>query len=889
MLMSAGQMRWKGMWIMSLEIYTYKNPYTLTAENFWSDVSNCPYFCVSQTTASGLNNVNPVAFPLYRVSTIYRLENALYKNWNSQTMEVIQYADIDNIIHNDLWTSDEQRKTNLYQSFIFNGEEVCESIRTMVELNVACEHINQELLGEDQRYIVELYKKIQRDPKKVKHFTLPETFSLEQIDEAIKAALYDRDLNNKPDVDSLNLDTIVIHGVHQFSPLILRTIEQLSKYKRVVLIFNYQKQYKKVYQTWVDIYQYFETDIQMSQKGEFFPTDSSEIGYEGNVLADCLGALCEGKRPVFPYHDKIKLIEFHSLTEFASYVSHVYKGAISKSTGKAELKLMNEQFYAADSSVNEILKTYYPDQFGERDFLDYPVGRFFLALVSMWDTKENRLVIEDLNQLRECFCCNILSESRNGNLGSIFTKMYSLFIGATSIEEMTKRLDRVERNKRRVKENESIVHNTMSFYAVSTEEVQALRKGLEELNAIAESLLLDFDRTPKNFSLFYNKVKQYLAKRLVEGKNDDEKFRDIIARVLEHLNTIESDDITASFECLRITMPLYLQQEPEDDASARWIVRNFEQIDGDILRSYHDRNKIYHFACISDRDVNASEHNDFPWPLDSHFFTIAQEPIDWKYQVYVESAEEYKNFRRYALIYGLEFNRAKVKLSYISKNGDFDNEPYYLLNLIGVKPIPYYMELPEDPSDEPMHLVAPEEIPAFDRIDCYRFRMCPYRFLLETFGDGNIVYKDSFLQQRCFEAIIEDQAREILVNYSNILHNVFSVVNDVMDRLERFFPFLTEANKADIRRRVCTNLQKEKCKVFPPRTDAQKQMAAFRIQFLMMPSKAEIDKVFGSVTQEDLDQLSVDISSAEFMKSFQKGCQFCAEKDLCCQYYKFKK
>ena len=51
----------------------------------------------------------------------------------------------------------------------------------------------------------------------------------------------------------------------------------------------------------------------------------------------------------------------------------------------------------------------------KQDFLDYPVGRFFLALVSMWDTKENRLVIEDLNQLRECFCCNILSESLSCN------------------------------------------------------------------------------------------------------------------------------------------------------------------------------------------------------------------------------------------------------------------------------------------------------------------------------------------------------------------------------------------------------------------------------------------------------------------------------------------
>lgn len=64
---------------------------------------------------------------------------------------------------------------------------------------------------------------------------------------------------------------------------------------------------------------------------------------------------------------------------------------------------------------------------------------------------------------------------------------------------------------------------------------------------------------------------------------------------------------------------------------------------------------------------------------------MAQNPVDWKYQVYVKCSNEYKNFKRYALIYGLEFNRAKFKLSYVKRDGDREREPYYLLNILGIK------------------------------------------------------------------------------------------------------------------------------------------------------------------------------------------------------------
>lgn len=79
--------------------------------------------------------------------------------------------------------------------------------------------------------------------------------------------------------------------------------------------------------------------------------------------------------------------------------------------------------------------------------------------------------------------------------------------------------------------------------------------------------------------------------------------------------------MSASFECLKSTMSVYLTQEARPEKSAHWIVRNFEQIDGDILRSKLDAagEKCYHFACLSDADLNTVKVPEFPWPLDEVF------------------------------------------------------------------------------------------------------------------------------------------------------------------------------------------------------------------------------------------------------------------------------
>ena len=254
---------------------------------------------------------------------------------------------------------------------------------------------------------------------------------------------------------------------------------------------------------------------------------------------------------------------------------------------------------------------------------------------------------------------------------------------------------------------------------------------------------------------------------MLDSRDLGEEFTDIIRRVLDRLQEVENIDASASFECLKATMSIYLVQETKPGKSANWIVRDFEQIDGDILRSKKKRadgkQTVYHFACLSDEDMDSVKRADFPWPLTDKFFEVAQEPVDWKYQVFVKSRKEYKNFKRYALLFGLEFNRSKFKLSFVKRDGDKERAPYYLLKILGVKTHPFKDTRTGSNNASVSHIecegISQEK---YSEYDYYRYKICKYKFLLETLIEGNTVYKDTFLLVKYLEVLLENYVKEEL-------------------------------------------------------------------------------------------------------------------------------
>lgn len=884
---------------MSIVIYSYHNPYSLKDnQELWDEIVNCPYFCVSQTLVNGLKTLYGKDFQINRVTTVKNLTDAVYRYWTGTACAVKQHADIDNIISmaSARCGLNADEVENIRKSFLFNRNEVFNSIRTMFELRMNPNNIVEKYLTPEQKFIVFIFNEIINSARN-KDFLLKDNFTEQEIEEAIMAALQIVKENSGNASESIGIgefDHIVIHGVHQFSSLMLRTIEEIAKYKKVILLFNYQEQYKNIYQTWIDIYSSFDCKMVDFKENEFHPTDSSTISYEGNMLAQNMGKLLEGRKEDITVQKPYEIIEFDNMTEFAGYVAKIFEEA-ERRDPEYPMSAMSEQIYAADSSANDILKIYFPEQFGERQFLNYPLGHFFIAVANMWDSETNGILISDINDIRECLSAGILAEKTPGRLASIFGKMESLFVGCLSVDEMLSRLKKVKKNKKFISDDKRLEYiSHISYYSVSKSEIKELEQALNDLEELASFFYEDFEKRPNNFKAFYKKLKQYLREEILDERDLGDEFTDIINRVLTRLDEIEDIDASASFECLKSTMSLYLVQETKPGKSANWIVKNYEQIDGDVLRTAKDnKTQIMHFACLTDEDIDAVKTREFSWPLNADFFEVAQNPVDWKYQVFVKARKEYKNFKRYALIYGLEFNKGKYKLSYVKRDGDLEREPYYLLKILGVdKKRNIDRIISRKLEDVSKIQFKNSSLGTYSLYDYYRYKICKKRFLFETLTEGNTIYKDEFLLAKYLEIWVENEIKESMQGLPGSELLLVEKINEKYHELKKYFPFAMNVNRIDIVNNVKNRL--ESVKKYPFLSEKDRKFMMIRELFiykqLKNPKKFNKDvlkdKFIDIPSNKIEEELSKDkLIEDNFRSSTDVWCQYCSNREICIAYY----
>ena len=897
---------------MSIFIGTYSNPYKINKENYWNAIKNGFHLCASQTLVNGLADQYfekeddqwvPVFFK-GKCVPISRFINCLCNDWESDAVTIKQRAIIDNAIENMDFSeeADGISLDDVKSSLKRNRRFVLDSVRIMFELNMNPANIKKDNLTIEQKCVVRIYETLVEE--KNKYFILNLTLSNDEIDEAINNTV--TDVLQKEDADllsSIDKSTIVVHGIHQFNPLMLRIIELLSNYKTVIILFNYNPDYKNVYQTWINVYSWFESKINISKSN--FNSDIDD--YKGGRIANSLAAVLSGNNHAPICSDLISVLEFDNQTEFAMYVAKKFEIA-EKERKKDDYKhsalyYMDEQFYSANSEVNEILKVFFPEQFGERNFLDYPIGHFFVSITNMWDPETQEMHIKDMNDVFECLTCGIISENRAGELASIFGKCMQLCVNETTIKGVKNRLfelrDRLFEFDE-LEEKEKL--KRLEYYDVNTTQLDMLIKGLSELNQIASEFFKEFNDQRNDFKSFYKKIYEVLVTKVLEKEDLDTEFKRIVKRVLNRIAEINDVDANASFDCLRETMQIYLKQTPEEGKGAKWIVRNFEQIDGDSLRKISPKHeKTYHFACLSDQDMSITHKDEFPWPLDTNFFEVAQEPIDWKYQVFVTSRKEYKNFRRYALIYGLAYCRSKIVLSYIKNQNDKKKDLYYLLRIINASVTPYEPEEVDSRRKKADYInYENTNYATFTQYDLMKYRLCAYRFLLESAVEGNSVYKDEFLIKRYMEIVLDHRARIWFSGQIYIKDTLFGYLTNQMEELKEDFPFISQIDVTDAIRSVAKVIKDYDVYDRGPKkgkyhtiSASEKEMFEKRENFLkLIRSSDPIEKkqIFEHASQAEIEEsLSAEILEKEkYKKKMSEFCETCSSKDLCLIPYKVK-
>jgi len=851
---------------MSIKIYTYSNPYELKREEFWSTLKECPQLCVSQTMVNGFTS----AYPELRgnMVTFWRFLNELYNNWEDRNTRVRQMMEVDNAIH--LMPIDGDNRANIKRSLEYNSKDLASCIRLFSELDMSPDHFDTSLMNIDQKYLVEIYRIIYGRERSC--FRFDRALEEDKIDKAISSAL-------KDDIEGLDTSTVVIHGVHQFTPAMLCAIEDISRHKNVVLLFNYQEQYSEVYKTWLDIYSLFEEPINISSRNKFRPVSLMVQSYPCNVLADCVGTLSNGE-----YNDNsdilsgIEVLEFDNLTEFAGYCAMLYEDARDHRERSRELgstlKFMPEQMYSASGKVNDILRAYFPEQFGERHFLDYPIGHFFVSALEMWDNESKCVVVDDTARIKECLSAGIISEKRSGQLLSAFNCVEPYIIKENRLDGIIKSLKRL---KKYVGKSSSDFRR-IGYLNMPKDELTDLIQALNELNDIINYFFEDFDEEGDNFNRFYKKIHDFIVKRTENMDDLDEEMKEVISRLAQRIGSIDLPD-TGTYVCLKQTLSYYLSQDDSVGTSANWIVRNFEQIDGDVLLSnkVNKRGQLYHFCCLSDTDICSAKDERLPWPLDLNFFEYSYGVLDKRYEIFLKSKMEFRNFRRYALVYGLAFNRAGFKLSFVKNDGEKENEMYHMFRMLGIRS-KRYQSVRSDPFVPRISYDEKKiEQSALDRIDVMRYNICPYKFALESVVQGETIFRERFLMIHYLKRFLENT---IVSQYEGKKINSLglqAIVSDKYEELDDKFHISDEFEKAQIVSGVYQSLKKDIINNdgrFPQLTPNQKEYLKLSEDFLYMKTKG--------TDQGDIKTLIEIIEKSSFYnKDTEHNCMYCASKDIC--------
>ena len=356
-----------------MKIYTYRDPFNLKSEEFWKEISQYPNLCVSQTLVLGLTQ-NPkrnyVRSDYNYIYTIDKLIDQLYGSWTDDPPnDIKQFISYSNEIN-------QIEDPNIRNTFQFNRSSVVQSIRMLIELGISPEEIPN--LEQDSMNIFRtIYSNLSKEDCwnvlnkiKVDKSVLKKAFEdllEEEIDELKKNNPQDKNLQDlckiKEDPESIKMDKIVIHGVHKFTPMITRFINDLrSAGVEIIFIINYIDEFERIYETWREVYRWTGLEI----------PKSSRTGISKNNLGEAIACLLEGEIKNY-YKEHIEFIKFDNISSFCDYISEVYSevdtSKLRKNDKRSRIFNMRQQFYIVNTEeVNNILKQYHPEQFGNRHF-----------------------------------------------------------------------------------------------------------------------------------------------------------------------------------------------------------------------------------------------------------------------------------------------------------------------------------------------------------------------------------------------------------------------------------------------------------------------------------------------------------------------------------------
>ena len=203
--------------------------------------------------------------------------------------------------------------------------------------------------------------------------------------------------------------------------------------------------------------------------------------------------------------------------------------------------------------------------------------------------------------------------------------------------------------------------------------------------------------------------------------------------------------------------------------------------------------------------MNRSVDELLPWPLTDEFVREAYDPIDLIFQVYYTALTERSQFLRYALFYGLCYNRCDVRLSFVKQYGEEITEPYALLSVLGLKPRPGQIQ--REGQEVPYALtIRQEDISSvkYDRVQAMDMFLCPYRYFLDYVMEDSPVVQGSFLYEKYYENMLIEAVWKRIENQdkAQATKYLLQIIDSENKKLRGYFRFWKQSEIHDLTMRA---------------------------------------------------------------------------------------
>lgn len=584
---------------------------------------------------------------------------------------------------------------------------------------------------------------------------------------------------------------IVFHGFQYFSPMQQYVFDcfKTAGYDIIILI-QAEKQYPYANEIWRKMY--------TEEKG-FAPY--GEWVFQNTDYKNPLGEIFEHGEPTAA--NNLRLIKYKNTIEFMSDIPRIADGG------------NGHKLYCTDDKIaNKMLRDYFPESYGKRNLLSYPIGQFIYTIHQMWDENRQCMAV-NADGLRKCFASGWLSV--NGKSSINYTddleRLLPYFEGCYTIEEWRKRLeifndsyneavwefdseptgDRVLERKKEILGNP---FKNFSAFSIKNERVDAVFGVLKRLIEMADKLF----RENEPVSIHKHMAKLDAILEMKEGMSEElyAQERSCIKQIFEALESDKIKDFLCypgdiAYSMLNL-MKGNLDEEDKSGDDLNILVFNIFHIEAAPVFA---KGKVH--ICLADIGKLPGENGRFTWPMDEKILETLERPENYIGNWIDSSKLTTLSHRNY--IYSALKNK-DVEISWIQKQGDKLLSPSPYITLLekltnaeieecSVRSLSQekIAALPPVKKLEREHF-SMQTNPELHMIDGeMEYALCPMRYVYSYVLGDNPTYRGDYQQNRAMMRFIQALAKQLKPKYS---------IEQVAEQVFELFPNVRKAEKRQI-------------------------------------------------------------------------------------------